>query len=189
MDWVTEKRKLKQLVGFTSNPRKLSDKQRQDLKFSLEKFNLVEIPAINKDNTIIAGHQRIDILNSLHDADFEIEVRVPKNKLSNNDVKEYLIRSNKNTGDWDFALLHEYFDNVDLNNWGFDFEDCDLSMDSSFIEDLNEGTIVDILKGKDEYFSITFTFEKTLEPAFLEKGKEFLTNELKSILNEGANNA
>ena len=62
LTWTTQKRKVNDLVPYELNPRKISSSQRQSLKESLEKFGLVEIPAINSDNTIIAGHQRLAIL-------------------------------------------------------------------------------------------------------------------------------
>ena len=38
--WRTEKRKVDDLVPYSKNPRKMSDKQIEDLKHSLKKFNL-----------------------------------------------------------------------------------------------------------------------------------------------------
>ena len=119
MIWTTEKRNAKDLISLPYNPRKLSDKQRKDLEESLEKFNLVEIPAINLDNKIIAGHQRIMILIALGRGDEEIDVRVPNRMLSEAEVKEYNIRSNKNTGEWDLDTLKANFDLTELLGWGF----------------------------------------------------------------------
>jgi len=59
LEWRTEQRKVNDLVPFKINPRKITEAKRQQLIKSIEKFNLAEIPAINKDNTIISGHQRI----------------------------------------------------------------------------------------------------------------------------------
>ena len=67
----------------------LTKKQKAEIEKSLKKFNLVEIPAINKDNSIIAGHQRINILYELNGGDYEIDVRVPDVQLSDKDFKEY----------------------------------------------------------------------------------------------------
>ena len=64
--WHNEKRKIDDLIPFEGNPRQMTEKQASDLKKSLEKFNLVEIPAIDTDNKIIAGHQRLKILQVLN---------------------------------------------------------------------------------------------------------------------------
>ena len=63
LEWHNEKRKLKQLIQFEKNPRYLTEKQKEDLQKSLQKFNLAELPVINTDNKICAGHQRIKILS------------------------------------------------------------------------------------------------------------------------------
>ena len=124
LTWHTEVRKVDDLVPYEKNPRTLSDKQREDLEASITKFNLVEIPAINTDNTIIAGHARLKIMQLLERGAEEIEVRVPDRKLTKSEFEEYLLRSNKNTGSWDYDLLKE-FDTSFLLDIGFD--DSDLS--------------------------------------------------------------
>ena len=60
--WHTETRLVDALIPYEKNPRTLSDKQRHDLETSITKFNLVKIPAINTDNTVIAGHARLKII-------------------------------------------------------------------------------------------------------------------------------
>jgi DNA modification methylase len=124
LTWHTEVRIVNELVPYEKNPRTLSDKQREDLEASITKFNLVEIPAINTDNTIIAGHARLKIMQLLDRGKEEIDVRVPSRKLTKKEFEEYLLRSNKNTGSWDYELLKE-FDTEFLLDIGFD--DADLS--------------------------------------------------------------
>lgn len=116
----TEKRKLGDLVPASYNPRQMTDKQNEDLKKSLGKFGLAELPVINTNNTIIAGHQRVRLLTDAYGKDFEIEVRVPLAPLSVEDEKEYNIRSNKNTGQWDWDKLANEFDSTELTDWGFE---------------------------------------------------------------------
>ena len=127
--WTTERRKVSDLVPMEGNPRRLTEKQAKDLTKSLEKFNLVEIPAINMDNTIIAGHQRLGILGVLGRGDEEIDVRVPSRKLSDKEVHEYNVRSNKNTGEWDWDILANQFDTEDLLEWGFSEDELQFSVE------------------------------------------------------------
>lgn len=126
MNWKTEKRKLRDLVVYEKNPRILTDKQKQEITKSLNKFDLVEIPAINTDNTIIAGHQRIKILSELKGLDYEIEVRVPDEKLSEKDFQEYLLRSNRNKAEWDWNMLENDFGAELLLDSGFDAFEVDV---------------------------------------------------------------
>lgn len=107
LQWATEKRKVSDLIGWDKNPRKLSDEQKKLLEESINKFNLVEIPAINLDNKIVAGHQRITMLGLLGRKDEMIDVRVPNRMLTEEEFAEYNLRSNKNVGDWDWTLLNE----------------------------------------------------------------------------------
>lgn len=124
LEWHTEKRKIKDLIPYELNPRKITKEQTEKLKESLVKFNIVEIPAIDTDNKILAGHQRISILNLLGRSDEEIDVRVPNRKLTVEEFKEYNIRSNKNTGEWDFDILSQ-LDETLLAEMGFTSEELD----------------------------------------------------------------
>jgi len=122
--WHTETRKVDDLVPYDKNPRTLSEKQRKDLEASITKFSLAEIPAINTDNTIVAGHARLKVMQLLGRGQEEIDVRVPNRALTKKEFEEYLLRSNKNTGSWDYELL-KGFDTEFLLDIGFD--DGDLS--------------------------------------------------------------
>lgn len=139
LTWSTEKRKVDELIPHNKNPRTLSDKQRKDLEASITKFNLVEIPAINTDNGVLAGHARLKMLQALGRGQEEIDVRIPNRPLTKKECEEYLLRSNRNTGSWDYELLKE-FDTELLLNIGFD--DADLSV----IWD-------DVLELEDDHFS------------------------------------
>ncbi len=136
MQWSTEKRTINELAPYKQNPRKLTEKQYADLEASLKRFGLVEIPAINKDGVIIAGHQRLKIMQALGKGDEKIDVRVPDRLLTEAELKEYNVRSNKNTGEWDWDILANAFDLDDLKDWGFDEKDLQINMpDEDIVED------------------------------------------------------
>lgn len=126
--WKTVKRKLSELKGYEFNPRQLNEKDYNDLKKSLEKFDLAEIPAINTDNKIIAGHQRLKILAELYGDKHTIDVRIPNRKLTAKEFQEYNVRSNKNAGDWDFEILANNFEVDDLLDWGFAENELDINL-------------------------------------------------------------
>jgi len=117
--WHNESRKIKSLVATEGNPRQLTKKQAKDLEQSLKKFNLVDIPAINTDNRIISGHQRVAILKALGREEEEIDVRVPNRQLTEEEHREYMLRANKNLGEWNMDLLAN-FDESLLKEVGFD---------------------------------------------------------------------
>lgn len=119
IEWRNEKINLSDLKTHAKNPRKISKDQLRDLKKSFEKFGYCEVVAINADGTILAGHQRIRTMIDLKMSKNPIDVRVPNRQLSDAEADEYLIRSNKNTGEWDFEKLEADFCVPDLVSWGF----------------------------------------------------------------------
>lgn len=106
--WTTVQKTVNDLIPQEINPRRMSDKQMSDLTRSIKKYNLVEIPALDLDGTILAGHQRVRILKLLGRGNELIDCRVPNRKLSKKEADEYLIASNAISGDWDFELLKEF---------------------------------------------------------------------------------
>lgn len=122
LEWSTEKRKVKDLIPYEFNPREMKEDQKQKLIDSIEKFNLVEIPVINLDDTIIAGHQRIIILGVLEREEELIDVRVPNRQLTKLELKEYNLRSNISIGDWVADMLEDNFGDIDLIGIGLDFD-------------------------------------------------------------------
>jgi len=117
--WKTEKRKVSELKDHKSNPRTLSKKSHDELLKSFNEFDYVELVAINSDNTILAGHQRVHIMHELGWNEKEIEVRIPSRKLNDKEAKKYLLRSNKNVGEWDFDILANDFEIDELLDVGF----------------------------------------------------------------------
>ena len=111
---------ISDLVKGNYNPRKLSKKQFEDLKASLQGFGVVEPAVINVNpdrmNIIIGGHQRINVAKELGLKEFPcVEV-----SLSLEREKELNIRLNRNVGEWDWETLLKSFETSDLINWGFD---------------------------------------------------------------------
>jgi hypothetical protein len=120
--WITEKRKVNDLVPYEKNPRKMSAETMKRLQDSLDKFGLVEIPAINYDNILIAGHQRCKALKMLGKGEELIGVRVPDRQLTDTELREYNIVSNAIDGDWVEEILKESFSDIDLLSLGLDID-------------------------------------------------------------------
>lgn len=129
LEWRTEQRKVSDLVPYNYNPRKITAERLERLKKSLDKFNLAEIPAINTDNVIVAGHQRVKVLMALDRGDEIIDVRVPNRTLTEEEYKEYNITSNVSVGYWDVDILEEIFADIDLKALGLDIDNIELPAD------------------------------------------------------------
>ena len=148
--WHTEQRKINDLIPFEGNPRKMTKEQAEQLQKSLEKFNLAEIPAINTDNKIIAGHQRINILQILGRGEEIVDVRIPNRKLTDEEFKEYNLRSNKNIGSWDFDELAN-FDVELLTDVGFSEEELNIVMGNvEPEEEINEKEVDENMETENE---------------------------------------
>ncbi|HVY72762.1 MAG TPA: DNA modification methylase [Candidatus Paceibacterota bacterium] len=106
--WSTVERTVNDLVPHDENPRRISSKQLEDLKRNIERFNLAEIPAINSDGRILAGHQRIKALQLLGRGEEKIPVRIPSRQLSEAEARRYLVASNALGGSWDFEKLKAF---------------------------------------------------------------------------------
>lgn len=138
INWTLVSREIKSLKKYPKNPRRLTAIQYDHLHKSLEKFGLIDKPIINRDNTIIGGHQRISILKK--DGITKIQCWIPERQLDEKEIEELNIRLNKNSGEWDWDLLGNQFEVPDLLDWGFSIEDLqiDTSDDSNGSDEKEE---------------------------------------------------
>jgi len=126
LTWHNEKRKVKDLIPYEGNPKILTERQKQYLIKSIKKFNLTAGPKINTDNTVIAGHQVLKILNMLGWAEREIDVRVPNRPLTQKELREMLLMDNKTQemGTYELDLLAN-FTPEELKEAGWTEEELD----------------------------------------------------------------
>lgn len=123
------KKDIQGLKEAKYNPRKKltpKDKEYQNIKRSIEEFGYVDPIIINKDNTIIGGHQRYTVLKDLGYK----EVDVIELDLGKEQEKALNIALNKISGQWDKEKLNDLL--IDLDNTGFDitltgFEELDFN--------------------------------------------------------------
>jgi hypothetical protein len=128
MKWNLKEIHIEELQEYHKNPRTLSEKEHLDLSNSLESFGLIEKPIANADNTIIGGHQRVRILQSLGVS--TVECWVPDRQLTDREVEELNIRLNRNNGSFDYDILANEFDVGDLLTWGFEEDDLGMEKDA-----------------------------------------------------------
>lgn len=120
--WKNERRKIADLIPAPYNPRQLTEKQAKNLNDSISKFDLCDPIVINANNTVIGGHQRLNILKT-KSVD-EVDVRVPDRLLDDSEERELNVRLNKNLGEWDFDALAN-FDEEMLKDIGFEMKELD----------------------------------------------------------------
>ena len=122
MSWRTVQRRVNDLLANPRNPRTLDDSQREALTKSLNTFGLAEIPAVNTDNQILAGHQRVKVLQLLGRGEELIDVRIPSRPLTKKEADQYLLTSNAVHGSWNFDLLKSFPSDL-IFDIGFDDSD------------------------------------------------------------------
>lgn len=135
LTWTTETRKISDLVPNALNPRVMSDRQMAALKKSLLDFGVVELPVVDRDNKVIAGHQRLVALKLIGPAHAVISVRVPNRKLTKKEYERYLLSSNRISGEFDWQKLTDNFDIDTILTSGFEDGDLALIFDDVSIED------------------------------------------------------
>lgn len=124
INWTLHTKNIKDLNKFEKNPRKLTKDQYKQIKISIDKFGLIEKPIINLDNTIISGHQRIEILKKYKIK--TVECWVADQLLSEKDEAELCIRMNRNHGEFDYDILANEFEVPDLIDYGFTIDELQL---------------------------------------------------------------
>ena len=146
---------INKLIPATYNPRKdlkPDDAEYIKIKNSIVKFGFVSPLVINKDMTVIGGHQRLKVLKDLGITEVECIVV----DLDKTNEKALNIALNKIQGDWDEdkleALLQEFkLEEFDMNLTGFDFDEVD-----EILNDIN-GT-------KEDNFDVDSAYEEIEEP-------------------------
>jgi len=141
------------------NPRKISRQMLRTLKAGIKEFDLVEPIVVNKDMTIIGGHQRFKACIELGIAEVPcivLDLPKPKEKALN-------LALNKITGDWDKKKLEKLLqeiDSIDFEFTGFDEDEL-----AKLIEDVNmEAPEYDIApRLMEEYDYIVLFFRNTLD--------------------------
>ena len=130
---IIETKKLSDLKPAPYNPRCSTKKQEKHLQESLTKFGFVEPIIFNKQTGyIVGGHFRVRELKKLGYKEVECVIV----DLNEADEKELNIRLNANTGEWDWDLLANEWDEVLLNNWGLDLPMLNDKDEQQEIEDL-----------------------------------------------------
>lgn len=123
LSWTTQQRKVNDLMPLDINPRKISEAKRMKMIESLQRFNLVDIPVVDFDNTLVSGHRRVQALQAIGRGEEMIDVRLPNRKLTNRELKEYNLLANTHFGEWDEDIFEEYFGDVDVEGLGFSADD------------------------------------------------------------------
>ena len=137
-----KKIKIADLVPAAYNPRKAlkpGDPEYEKIKNSITEFGYVDPVIVNKDMTVIGGHQRISVLKDLGVSEIEcvvIDIDKTREKALN-------IALNKITGEWNKELLSDLIADLqdadfDVSFTGFDPPEIDQIMSAVHDKDVEE---------------------------------------------------
>lgn len=118
LQWVLKEVSIKDIKQNPKNPRQISTRHAQLLEKLMEKYGLIDKPILNLDLTLIGGHQRIRILKKKRIK--KVECWIADRQLDQHELDELCIGLNKNQGEFDYDILANEYEVVDLLNWGFD---------------------------------------------------------------------
>lgn len=114
--------KLADLKEFEHNPRRISKKDFNKLKKSLQEFpEMLEARelVVDENNVILGGNQRYKALLALG------ETTAPVKRVqgwSDEQKRQFVIKDNVSNGDWDYDLLANEWDADELSDWGMDID-------------------------------------------------------------------
>ena len=142
-----ETRRLADLKPAAYNPRKKlvpGDPEYEKIARSIEEFGYVDPIIINKDGTIVGGHQRASVLKSLGYTEADCIVV----DLSKQDEKALNIALNKIGGQWDMTLLRDALQDltlskVDVNATGYSDDELSVILGDVMLEKQHEESPID----------------------------------------------
>ena len=142
-----ETRRLADLKPAAYNPRKKlvpGDPEYEKIARSIEEFGYCNPIIINKDGTIIGGHQRASVLKSLGYTEADCIVV----DLSKQDEKALNIALNKIGGQWDMTLLRDALQDltlskVDVNATGYSDDELSVILGDVMLEKQHEESPID----------------------------------------------
>lgn len=148
-----ETRRLADLKPADYNPRKKlepGDPEYEKIARSIEEFGYCDPIIINKDGTIIGGHQRASVLKSLGYTEADCIVV----DLSKQNEKALNIALNKIGGQWDMSLLRDALQDltlspVDVNATGYSDDELSVILGDVMLAKQHEESPID---------RMTFTF-------------------------------
>ncbi|HEM3163701.1 TPA: DNA modification methylase [Streptococcus suis 92-1191] len=152
--------RLSELHPASYNPRKKlkkGDNEYEKIKQSLLKFGYVDPIIVNKDLTVIGGHQRLTVLKDL---DYETAKCVIVD-LSKEDEKALNIALNKITGQWDDQLLADLL---------LDLQESDFNLDLTGFEPPEIDDILSNVHDKDLSDDDFDVEEELKKPTFSKRG-------------------
>ena len=162
--------KISKVKGNPSNPRIIKNDKFKKLVTSIKEFpEMLKLRPIvvNKDMVVLGGNMR---LKACKEAGLKDVWILKADNLTEEQQKEFIVKDNVGFGEWDWDILANQWDNVQLKEWGMDVWQPEEDVDYSILEDLDlDETIVDKEAGVKRAIMIEFN------PKHYDQANELIT--------------
>ncbi len=120
--WRNETRRLDELVPWEHNPKRMTKKQAEGLRLSIERFGFAVPFLVSPDGDIYDGHQRLALMDAIKEYGPRavVDVRVSSRPLTDDERRELVVRLKQNQAGWDFDMLPNLYEREELLEWGFE---------------------------------------------------------------------
>lgn len=142
------------------NPRIIKDNKFKQLVKSIKDFpQMLELRPIvvNDDMVVLGGNMR---LKACKEAGLKEVPIIMANELTEDQQKEFIVKDNVGFGDWDWDIIANQWDEVQLDEWGLDVWQPEKEVDYSILdeEDVSE-QLEDMTNGVKKAIQIEFEAE------------------------------
>ena len=120
--WTNDTRRLADLVPWENNPKRMTKKQADGLRLSIERFGFAVPFLISPAGDIYDGHQRQTLMEAIteYGPNAVVDVRVSSRPLTDDERRELVVRLKQNQAGWDFDMLPNLYEREELLEWGFE---------------------------------------------------------------------
>jgi len=132
--------KVSELKLNPNNPRTIKKGKFERLKKSIKEFpKMLELRPIVVDENfvVLGGNMRLQAIKELGIKEVHY---LQENELTEEQKKQFIITDNASFGEWDWDILANEWDNVELKDWGIDVWQPEEEVDYSVLDDLDLGS-------------------------------------------------
>jgi hypothetical protein len=147
---------IKEIKPNSNNPRVIKDYKFKKLVRSIQNFpEMLDLRPIvvNEDKVVLGGNMR---LRACQEAGLEEVPIIIAKDLNEAKQKEFVVKDNLNYGEWDWDMLANEFDLMELDTYGLD-------LNPTLFNDKDEESIKGVTDEKFNDYTIYFTNEQELD--------------------------
>ncbi len=111
--------KITEVHSNPDNPRQISEEKFNQLKKSIQDFpEMLELrPLVVREGIVLGGNMRLEALSQLG---FKKVPVIDASELTDEQIKEFVIKDNIPFGQWDWDVLANEWNSEELNEWGLE---------------------------------------------------------------------